>query len=157
MCDFNMLSMGLPTMFLLYKGVATLSPLHLHVMSSHLNMFCEKTCYSLDSWAQGLRVSLKRTAYPCEFSEHWLENLKTKNSSMATPAFNATSSECTFALPTTSPASAVGYLVDRLTHPSWGDMGPANPLPDCWRRSAPSGTVFNHLSFCLFPESQPIL
>lgn len=54
MRDFNMLSMGLPTMFLLYKGVATLSPLHLHVMSSHLNMFCEKTCYSLDSWAQGL-------------------------------------------------------------------------------------------------------
>lgn len=52
--------------------------------NSHLDTFYEKKSYSPDLWSTG---SLwKGSAFPCEFSELWLENLKTKDSRVAAPA-----------------------------------------------------------------------
>lgn len=111
--------------------------------NSHLDTFYEKKSYSPDLWSTG---SLwKGSAFPCEFSELWLENLKTKDSRVAVPAFTATSSDWG-SPPLPSPA----FLVVLLSQPpfwlGWG-WSPRKHPPDCWRCPALPETFLNYFSF----------
>lgn len=157
MHDLNMLSMGLPTMFLLYRGLATLSPLHFHVLLSRLNTFCEKTCFILDWWARGLGVSLERNCLPVWVFWTLTWELKYKEFQHGYTSF-----QCRQPWVQVHPPHNLTSICCRLfgwpSHPSWlGWLDPPSPLPDYWRCSVPSGIVFNHLSFFLCPEPQPML